>query len=754
MGDFLYQWDFAFDLFLDERTPKKIKLYREYASNIASLYCPVLNKSILKESSVVPREKSRNIVRFLDDIQRQLIKRFKCLLTVEACHVAEVLSMRTDVPLTQILPSINNHKRKAIYMTKQRVVNQERVINEIYETLSVSGPITTRPRGSFLLLGGSGVGKTEIAKAVALHWYCDASRLVEIDMSEYAEPPQLESANCDIVEWSKRMHREFWNRLTEIVAKRPYSVILLDKVDKASSIVARVLVEVLSYGDSKRSIVDFSNSIIFMTSSVGSTQLPPLFSSTNWNEDVLEQLRRNPVEFYRARICNLRGSEERVLAEVRRIFDAELLNSVKILVVRRFQNNKAVARLLLREIVRDIYGERFVVHASNAAIDALFLKAPTVHIEAGKAFQKALLEHVIPQLATSKGADNASVYIDTLVGTHELSFRFQVHGQNAPDWYLKLADGTFDNLLVGLKKKVKTVHKIFNFRRECLRMLLTPHSLFLLGNLLANSCDGLLKCCLGDKPLTCVFKERASWDNILPTIEEKKKKTLKSLVEKLKKRNDSGIAKVTSVILDALVKTSDAASLESPNLPDKHFLIGGLNGGAKEGLISSLNESVGESLFVYIKLDDNCRGEEVKKLVIDEVKKRPSVVVLFDGIEFADDVIYKSILEILDKGTLDGDCEVEFWRSIVILLTDVENKPWIAEARFNCRPNVPSSMAVNQSVKRFRTELMHRVDGIIVFNPAAEDDDGPFLRIPGGSCCLNNLQLFRCASFYHPGFSL
>ncbi|KAL7143230.1 hypothetical protein ABFS83_08G177700 [Erythranthe nasuta] len=340
MGDFLYQWDFAFDLFLDESAPKKIKLYREYASNIASLYCPVLNKSIFKESSVVPREKSRNIVRFLDDIQSQLIKRFKCLLTVEACHVAEVLSMRTDVPITQILPSINDHKKKAIYMTKQRVVNQERVINEIYETLSVSGPISTRPRGSFLLLGGSGVGKTEIAKAVALHWYCDASRLVEIDMSEYAELPQLESANCDLVEWSKRMHHEFWNRLTEIVAKRPYSVILLDKVDKASSIVTRILVEVLSYGapsDSKRSIVDFSKSIIFMTSSVGSTQLPPLLSSTNWNEDVLEQLRRNPIEFYRARNCNLRDSYERVLPEARRIFDAELLNSVdKILVVRRF----------------------------------------------------------------------------------------------------------------------------------------------------------------------------------------------------------------------------------------------------------------------------------------------------------------------------------------------------------------------------------------------------------------------------------
>ncbi|KAL7143229.1 hypothetical protein ABFS83_08G177600 [Erythranthe nasuta] len=290
---------------------------------------------------------------------------------------------------------------------------------------------------------------------------------------------------------------------------------------------------------------------------------------------------------------------------------------------------------------------------------------------------------------------------------------------------------------------------MFNFRRECLRVLLTPHSLFLLGNLLANSCDGLLKCCLGDKPLTCVFKERASWDNILPTIDEKKK-TLKSLVVKLKKRNDSGIAKATSIILDALVKTSDAASLESPNLPDKHFLFGGLNGGGKAGLISSLNESLGESLFVYIKLDNNCRGEEVKNFLIDEVKKRPSVVVLFDGIEFTDDVLYKSILEILDKGTLD---EVDFWRSIVILLTDVENKPWSAEAAFNCRLNVTSSMAVNQSVKRFRTELMHRVDGIIVFYPAAEDDDGPFVRIPGGSCCLNNLQLFLCASFY-PGFSL
>ncbi|KAI3466178.1 hypothetical protein Pfo_022841 [Paulownia fortunei] len=729
MNDFLQRWEPVVKLsggfgILTPECAQKLSLFKDYASKIACLDCPMLNKSSSNELTTTPCRVPGDVNQFLDDIKVQLIGHFQSILTVKDFHVLEVVSSLTDVPLTQIVPSINLHKQKAIYM---RVVNQEHVIHEIFQTVVLQRQMTTRPRGSFLLLGPSGVGKTEIAKAIAEHWYCDASRLVEIDMSEYAEP-QLESAACDLSEWSKRKHQVLWNRLIEVVAKRPYSVILLDKIDKASS-VTRVLLEVLSH---EWNPVDFSKSIIFMTSSVGSNQLLLACTCFNRNQDLWKQFRRNPQEFYKTHDCTLKGSgRERVLVEATKFFGADLLDSLdKVFVVEKFRNRKAVARLMLREIVREVTGQRFVVHASDAALDVLLGKAPKECFEAGKAFKKSLLEHVIPRLSAAEGSNNVVVCVDTLVGTRELSFRFQTHEQSVDDWYFKLKDGTFGKSIANLRMKVEEVCKIFNLRSECLRLLNSSgQSLSLLGQLLLGICNGILMCSpFPNPPLKYVFKGRASCSiapNNLPTVEEKEK--IRDLWRRLKE-NDTGLAKATSVIVDAVVKISDAP-LQLPDSPARHYLFSGLDDDAKVGLINCLTESLrtgsGKSLFTYVKLDNNCRGEEVKKLLIKEVKERPCTVLLFDGAEFADAVLYRSLLEIFDKGSLDDGegFSVDFRRTIVILTSEVANKHQIAD-RFNYQPYVLCNMAMNQNVKRFRTELLHRVDEIIFFDPLLPEHGG------------------------------
>ncbi|EYU26364.1 hypothetical protein MIMGU_mgv1a022638mg [Erythranthe guttata] len=236
-------------------------------------------------------------------------------------------------------------------------------------------------------------------------------------------------------------------------------------------------------------------------------------------------------------------------------------------------------------------------------------------------------------------------------------------------------------------------------------------------------------------PTREVDKEIASSGHF-PTAEEQEK--FKFVSKSLQKSNKIGIAKAVKVIVDALVEMSDS-SLELPNLPPRHYMFEGLNHEAKTKLIGCLGYSLGNSFFTYIKLDENYKGgKKEKESLIGKVKKNPCIVVLIDGIEFADDIFYKCLLDISDKDILD-DCEglgVEFWRSIIILTSELGNKRRIASTFFKYRKNDVSIKPMNQNVetKRFRTELLYRLDGMIFFDPfEPEEGDIHFLGIRGGS---------------------
>ncbi|KAL8046598.1 hypothetical protein ABFX02_08G187200 [Erythranthe guttata] len=681
---------------------------------------------------------------FLVDTRRSQVLRFKSLLTVEACHVAEVISSLTDVPITQIIPSnINNDKKNAIEMTNKRVVNQERVVNEIFEILASKKPIVTkRPRGSFLLVGPTGVGKREIAKAVALHWYCDATRLVEIDMSEYAEPPMKSSAYDLSESGSKSKHQHLRNRLNEVVANRPYSVIVLDKIDKASfDTVTRVLLPILSDGSAES--VDFSKCIIFMTSSVGSDQLVSSCACYNRDEVRWKRFCSNPLEFYKNHDCTFKDSDRaRVLIEATKIIGADLLLSLdKILVVGMFHNKIAVARLLLREIIRENYGESLVVHASNAALDLLFLRTRKQRLGVGgKAIKQALIKYVISPLSAANLLSNVFVCVDTFVGTSKLSFRAQPHGRSAADLYFKFKVGTFDIFIADLKMKMEAVNKIFHLRSEFFDLSESGQSLSPLKELTLETCDRLLSCFMSPTPqLVCVDKEVAPYD--LPSVEEKLK--FKSIYRSLKRKKTS-IAKATSTIVDVLVEMSDS-SFDFSNSPRRNYMFEGLNQKAKTKLIGCLSESLGDSFFTYIKLDENYQGgKEGKKSLIGKVKDNPCMVVLIDGVEFADVSFYKGLLKIFDKGILDN---VDFRRSIIILTSEMGNKRRIAAAFFKDR----SISIVNQGVKitRFRTELLYRLDGIMFFDPIKPENGG--IHCVHGNSYMKNSHLpfssFLCRLF-------
>jgi ATP-dependent Clp protease ATP-binding subunit ClpB len=228
---------------------------------------------------------------------------------VDAEDIAEIVARWTGIPVTRMLES----ERAKLLHLEERL--QERVIAQDEAVKAVSDAIRRsraglqdekRPIGSFIFLGSTGVGKTELARALAEFLFNDESSMVRIDMSEYMEKfsvSRLIGAPPGYVGY------EEGGQLTEAVRRKPYSVVLLDEIEKAHPEVFNVLLQVLDEGrltDSKGRTVDFKNTIIIMTSNLGSQLIQQKISSDfkegeNW-DDVFSSLRQELYQLLRQTI--------------------------------------------------------------------------------------------------------------------------------------------------------------------------------------------------------------------------------------------------------------------------------------------------------------------------------------------------------------------------------------------------------------------------------------------------------------------
>jgi ATP-dependent Clp protease ATP-binding subunit ClpB len=192
---------------------------------------------------------------------------------VDAEEIAEVVSRWTGIPVSRMLQS---EKQKLLSLEDElhkRVVGQDEAIEAVSNAIRRSRAglqDTKRPIGSFIFLGTTGVGKTELAKALAEFLFNNENSMVRIDMSEYQERhtvSRLVGAPPGYVGYEES------GQLTEAVRRKPYSVVLLDEIEKAHPDVFNILLQVLDDGrltDNKGRTVDFKNTIIIMTSNIGS----------------------------------------------------------------------------------------------------------------------------------------------------------------------------------------------------------------------------------------------------------------------------------------------------------------------------------------------------------------------------------------------------------------------------------------------------------------------------------------------------
>ncbi len=226
---------------------------------------------------------------------------------VTAEEVAEVVSRWTGIPVSRMLQS---EREKLLHLEDElhkRVVGQEDAISAIADAIRRSRAglqDTKRPIGSFIFLGTTGVGKTELAKALAEFLFNNENSMVRIDMSEYQERhsvSRLVGAPPGYVGYDES------GQLTEAVRRKPYSVVLLDEIEKAHPDVFNILLQVLDDGrltDNKGRVVDFKNTIIIMTSNIGSHIIQERFSKMNEGneEEIIEKTREEVFELLKKTI--------------------------------------------------------------------------------------------------------------------------------------------------------------------------------------------------------------------------------------------------------------------------------------------------------------------------------------------------------------------------------------------------------------------------------------------------------------------
>ena len=280
--------------------------------------------------------------------------------------IAEIISRWTHIPVSKL---VEGEKEKLLALSKhlhERVVGQDEAAEAVADAVlraraGLKDP--NRPIGSFIFLGPTGVGKTELARSLAFNLFDDERAMVRIDMSEYMEKfavSRLTGAPPGYVGY------EEGGQLTEAVRRRPYSVVLFDEIEKANSEVFNILLQILDDGritDSQGRTVDFKNTIIIMTSNIGSQLL--------LDEKGISISEKNDTGGADDNIKNT------VMAELKRHFRPEFLNRVDEIVVFDPLGKgqiRQIASLQTRGLVERLKGMRINVEIDDSALDLVAQK--------------------------------------------------------------------------------------------------------------------------------------------------------------------------------------------------------------------------------------------------------------------------------------------------------------------------------------------------------------------------------------------
>jgi len=256
--------------------PEEIILLEKQLENIRDLKNSVVKKQKYEEAAKL-RDDEKRIEKKLLEAQEKWHEESKLnRVTVDEDQIGDVISMMTNIPVSKIIKSERNKLSKLENIIKKRIIGQDEAIAKIVKSIQrnragLNSP--NKPIGSFIFLGQTGVGKTQLAKVLASEIFESEENLVRIDMSEYMEKfsvSRLIGAPPGYIGY------EEGGQLTEKVKRRPYSVILFDEIEKGHPDIYSMLLQILDDGfltDSVGRRINFQNTIIIMTSNLGVKQI-------------------------------------------------------------------------------------------------------------------------------------------------------------------------------------------------------------------------------------------------------------------------------------------------------------------------------------------------------------------------------------------------------------------------------------------------------------------------------------------------
>ena len=363
-----YLPDKAIDLIDEASSKARLKTYTE-PDNLKKMQEEI--NAITKDKEEAVRSQKFEKAAKLRDEEKALKEKFeneekkwknkntKTMITITEENIADVIALWTGIPAKKITEDENERLRNLEKSLHERVIGQNEAVEAVAKAIRrgrVGLKDPSRPIGSFMFLGPTGVGKTELSKALAESLFGDENALIRIDMSEYMEPHSISKL---IGSPPGYVGFEEGGQLTEKIRRKPYSVILFDEIEKAHPDVMNMLLQILDDGrltDSNGRTVNFKNTVVIMTSNVGARLITDKkslgFSKT--------EEKSNEQKDYET-------TKKEVMAELKREFRPEFLNRIDEIIVFHKLNDDEISKIIdimLEEVKKRLNSQKYEIEFS------------------------------------------------------------------------------------------------------------------------------------------------------------------------------------------------------------------------------------------------------------------------------------------------------------------------------------------------------------------------------------------------------